>query len=302
MDLTLVILAAGIGSRYGGNKQLDSFGPSGETIMDYSVYDAIRAGFKKVVFVIRHDFADAFRRDFVSKWDGKVQIDLAFQSLEDVPAGIEYNAGRTKPWGTAHAMLVAREVVNEPFAVINADDFYGAAAYQAIAGFLKEGHPEETGRYAMCGYLLANTLSKHGSVSRGVCKVDDIGNLFSVVENLKIYMGQDGNIYSEKAHDRVTLSSGEVVSMNFWGFTPDVFNYTELEFRDFLKKNADELKAEFLIPSLVDQLIRREIATVKVLKSDAVWFGVTYTDDKPATIQSIRRLVEEGKYPSNLWK
>jgi len=301
MNLTLVILAAGIGSRYGGNKQLDRFGPSGETIMDYSVYDAIRAGFNKVVFVIRHDFADAFKRDFVGKWEDKVQIELAYQSLEYIPEGYDVHPERTKPWGTAHAMLMAKDYVNEPFAVVNADDFYGSEAYETMAEFLMSSRQHVTGRYAMCGYMLKNTLSKHGSVSRGVCKVDDQGFLDSVVENLKIYYDQDGRIISETQNGNVILSPNEVVSMNFWGFTSDIFGQTENIFRDFLREKASELKTEFLIPSLIDQLIRAGISTVKVLRSDAVWFGVTYTEDKPSTIESIRGLVNEGKYPLNLW-
>lgn len=297
----MVILAAGMGSRYGGDKQLDRFGPSGETIMDYSVYDAIRAGYNKVVFVIRHDFAEAFKKGFISKWDGKVAIDLAFQSVEDVPAGVSYHPDRTKPWGTAHAMLMARQVVNEPFAVLNADDFYGKEAFQTMAAFLREGSAAQTGRYAMCGYKLGNTLSKHGSVSRGICKDDAQHLLISVEEHTKIYLDESGQIATDFNGQINRLSPNDIVSMNFWGFTPDVFAHTNSIFIDFLKERAFDPKSELYIPYVIDKLINSGQATVQVLQSDAVWFGVTYADDKPTTMQSIRELVAKGVYPENLW-
>lgn len=302
MDLTLVILAAGMGSRYGGDKQLDRFGPSGETIMDYSVFDAIRAGFNKVVFVIRHDFAAAFKKEFISRWDGKVAIDLAYQSVEDVPEGISYHPERTKPWGTAHAMLMAREVVNEPFAVLNADDFYGKEAFQTMATFLNQGSADQTGRYAMCGYKLENTLSKHGSVSRGICQADSRGLLKSVAEHTRIYIDEEGDIATNFNGKIERLSPDDIVSMNFWGFTPDVFAHTNIIFMDFLKERAFDPKSELFIPYVIDKMISSDDATVQVLTSDASWFGVTYTEDKPTTIQAIRQLVDKGAYPENLWK
>lgn len=301
MNLTLLILAAGMGSRYGGTKQLDKFGPSGETIMDYSVYDAIRAGFNKVVFVIREDFSKAFQDEFVSKWKDKVEIGLVYQSIEKIPAGIKYHQERTKPWGTAHAMLMAKDTIREPFAVLNADDFYGAEAFKTMAGFLRNSKEGQTGRYAMCGYLLKNTLSKHGSVSRGICKADPDGYLISVEEHTKISMDNTGRILSEHDTGVTPLSPNDIVSMNFWGFTPDIFTQTEQSFKAFLEKQGFELKSELYIPVVVDQLIRAGTATVKVLKSEASWFGVTYSEDKPATIKSIQQLVDKGLYPDNVW-
>ncbi len=302
MDLTLVILAAGMGSRYGGDKQLDRFGPSGETIMDYSVFDAIRAGYNKVVFVIRHDFAEAFKKGFISKWDGKVAIDLAYQSVEDVPEGITYHPERTKPWGTGHAMLMAREVVNEPFTVLNADDFYGMEAYQTMAAFLKGASAEQQGRYAMCGYKLENTLSTHGSVSRGICKANDRNLLESITEQTNIFVDEKGHIINEFNGQRSQLLPEDIVSMNFWGFTPDVFAHTETIFIDFLKERAKDPTSELYIPYVIDKLISSGQATVQVLQSDAAWFGVTYADDKSNTMQSIRELVAQGVYPENLWE
>ncbi len=301
MQPTLVILAAGMGSRYGGTKQLDQFGPSGETIMDYSVYDAIRAGFNRVVFVIREDFSQAFQDEFVIKWKDKIAIELVYQSIEKIPSGIDYHPERTKPWGTAHAMLMASDVVQEPFAVINADDFYGAEAFQTMSAFLQAGGHGEEGRYAMCGYLLKNTLSKHGSVSRGICKANAEGYLVSVEEHTKIFLETAGAIVSELDSGKVNLSPDKVVSMNFWGFTPDVFPKTKKSFEAFLKEKAYELKSELYIPAVIDQLINSGHASVKVLKSDAAWFGVTYAEDKPATIKSIQHLVDKGVYPSNVW-
>ncbi len=302
MELTLLILAAGMGSRYGGIKQLDRFGPSGETIMDYSVYDAIRAGFTKVVFVIREDFSQAFQDEFVSRWKDKVAIDLVYQSIDKVPSGIEYHPERAKPWGTAHAMLMAKDTIREPFAVINADDFYGAEAFQTMSSFLQKGGNDANGRYAMCGYLLKNTLSKHGSVSRGICKANHEGYLMSVEEHTKISLEPSGAIVSELGSGMVNLSPDEVVSMNFWGFTPDVFPQTEKSFEAFLKEYAFELKSELYIPVVIDQLINSGTANVRVLKSEASWFGVTYAEDKPATIKSIQQLVDQGIYPGNVWE
>lgn len=299
--MVLLVLAAGMGSRYGGIKQLDRFGPSGETIMDYSVYDAMRSGFSQVVFVIRKDFEDSFRKTFVSKWDGKVEIGLAFQAIDDVPHGISYDLERTKPWGTAHAMLSARDIIKQPFAVINADDFYGKEAFQAMAAFLSDKHHGQTGKYAMCGYRLDNTLSEHGSVSRGICSTDNKGMLLSVEEHTRIYKDKNGEIISEQEDGMHRLSANDVVSMNFWGFTPEIFGHATEIFKSFLQTSGFEPKSELYIPAVIDNMIRSGDATVEVLRSDARWFGVTYAHDKAATTERIKALVEEKQYPENLW-
>ena len=299
MKPTLVVLAAGMGSRYGGLKQLDTLGPSGETIMDYSIYDAIRAGFGKVVFVIRESFEEDFREMFVNKLQDKIDVELVFQELNNIPEGIEFNKDRVKPWGTGHAILVTKDVVKEPFAVINADDFYGSAAYSDIADFLiNQARDTE---FAMCGYQLGNTLSDFGTVSRGVCKTDTENYLQEVNERTSIASNNDTITYEENGQ-RFLLAKSDVVSMNFWGFTPSLYSHLEEKFIAFAKDNTDNLKAEFYIPFVVDDLMKEDKVKTKVLNSDAKWFGVTYKEDRPITVDKLMKLVSEGIYPDNLWK
>ncbi len=303
MKPTLLILAAGMGSRYGGLKQLDPMGPSGEPVMDYSVFDAIRAGFGKVVFVIRRDFEDAFRKDVVSRFEDKIQVELAFQDLNDLPEGFSVPEGREKPWGTAHAVLAARDLINEPFAMINADDFYGAEAYETIAkDLMTEVDESKFAHYSMVGFELKKTLSDHGSVARGVCRADDSGHLVSVEEMTKIVKLPDGGAENQENPDApVALTGEELVSMNFWGFRPSFFDHLKDAFVEFLKKSGKELKSESYVPMVVDDLIRAGEAEVNVLRSASTWFGVTYQEDKSHVQGSIRALVESGKYPANLW-
>lgn len=298
MKPTLIVLAAGMGSRYGGLKQLDRLGPSGETIMDYSVYDAIRAGFGKVVFVIRKSFEADFRDIFVKKLEGKIEVELVFQELDNVPEGISYPAERQKPWGTGHAILVTKDVVKEPFAVINADDFYGAEAYKEIAEFLT--HQAKDKEYAMCGYLLGKTLSDFGTVSRGVCKTDENDFLVEVNERTSI-VKENGAISYEADGSKFPLIENDVVSMNFWGFTPSLYQHLEEKFIAFVNENASNLKSEFYIPFVVDDLMKENKVKAKVLKSNSDWFGVTYKEDRPVTVEKIQKLVDEGKYPNKLW-
>lgn len=299
MKPTLFVLAAGMGSRYGGLKQIDGLGPSGETIMDYSVYDALRAGFGKVVFVIRKDFEEAFRKAVISKYADKVPCEVCFQSVDSVPEGCTYNPERTKPWGTNHAVLMAKGLINEPFAVINADDFYGRESFQVLADYLKsvEG---TTGKYCMVGYRVANTLSENGSVSRGVCATDENGYLTDVVERTKIEKVGDKIIYTEDGVD-TEISPNSPVSMNMWGFTPEYFDYVEKAFVEFLKTRGQELKSEFYIPTLVNDMIRSGEATCKVLDTTSKWFGVTYAEDRPQVVMKINNLVKEGVYPEKLF-
>ena len=299
MKPTLFVLAAGMGSRYGGLKQIDGLGPSGETIMDYSVYDALRAGFGKVVFVIRKDFEEAFREVVISKYADKVPCEMCFQSVDSVPEGCTYNPERTKPWGTNHAVLMAKDLIKEPFAVINADDFYGRDSFQVLADYLKsvEG---TTGKYCMVGYRVANTLSENGSVSRGVCATDENGYLTDVVERTKIEKVGDKIIYTEDGVD-TEIAPNSPVSMNMWGFTPEYFGYVEKAFVEFLKTRGQELKSEFYIPTLVNDMIRNGEATCKVLDTTSKWFGVTYAEDRPQVVMKINNLVKEGVYPEKLF-
>ncbi len=299
MKPTLMILAAGMGSRYGGMKQLDTFGPNGECIMDYSVYDAIRAGFGKVLFVIRRSFEDEFRRTIVKKLENNVDIALAYQEMDHLPEGYSCPAGREKPWGTGHAIWVAAHQVREPFVVINADDFYGREAFRVMAEYLSVTDPETKGQYAMCGYRLANTLSDHGHVSRGVCKVSQDGMLEGVREITAIEKNAQGQISGND--EGVPLKPDDMVSMNFWGFTPDIFAYLEEKMRRFLSSNLQDHKAEFFIPFVVDELIHEGRARVKVLPSNARWFGVTYQADKESARKRIRELVDTGVYPERLF-
>jgi UTP-glucose-1-phosphate uridylyltransferase len=295
---TLLILAAGMGSRYGGLKQLDGVGPSGETIMEYSVYDAIRAGFGKVVFVIRESFAQDFSERFVDKLKGKIDTELVYQELNKVPAGITFPADRVKPWGTGHAIWVAKDAVKEPFAVINADDFYGKEAYEVTARFLTSQANATT--YAMCGYQLSKTLSDFGTVSRGVCSTNADGNLITVTERTAI--ARQGNTIVYKDGETTShLSETDIVSMNFWGFHPSLFQHLEEKFIAFAQKNAQNIKSEFYIPFVVDDLMKEGKVTTKVLTSSAEWFGVTYQEDRPATVEKLAALTSKGIYPKKLW-
>lgn len=288
-----------MGSRYGGLKQIDGLGPNGETIMDYSVFDALRAGFGKIVFVIRKDFEEDFRRVVLSKYADKVPCEVCFQAIDCVPEGVSYNPERTKPWGTNHAVLMAKDIIKEPFAVINADDFYGKESFAILADYLRSIEGTE-GKYCMIGYRVANTLSEHGSVSRGVCATDAEGYLTDVVERTKIE-NKDGQIvFSEDGKDTI-LPPNTPVSMNMWGFTPEYFAYAEQAFVDFLKAHGQELKSEFYIPTLVNDLIIAGKATCKVLDTPSKWFGVTYAEDRPQVVAKLNRLVAEGEYPAKLF-
>ncbi len=297
MKLTLLVLAAGMGSRYGGLKQLDPMGPNGETVLDYSVYDAIRAGFNKVVFVIRRDFEEAFKSAVGNKFESKIEVSYAFQELDDLPDGYTVPEGRQKPWGTAHAVRAARNQIDAPFAVINADDFYGQDAYARIARYFSQGIEVDQLHLCMVGYPLQNTLSEHGAVNRGICSVED-GVLVSVEEHMEIQSDANGRIHGATVDGTsVELSPKSPVSMNFWGFTPALFSEIESCFIQFLNVRGQELKSEYYLPDIVNDLIASNKAKCVVIETDSTWFGVTYPDDKPFVQASIADLVEEGLYP-----
>lgn len=298
MQPTLLILAAGMGSRYGGIKQLDQFGPHGETIMDYSLFDAVRAGFGKVVFIIREELRPDFEEIFGPKLAGKIEVDYAIQALTSyVPAELG-EVHRTKPWGTGHAMLCAKDHVSTPFAVINADDFYGLEAFQIIGDFLRTDTDEQL--HAMVAYQVKNTLSEHGSVSRGVCALDEQGNLTSVIERTKIY-AKDGTIVYEEADGVTPIPADTPVSMNFWGFKPQVFPLVQHQFESYAIANFDSPKAEFYIPTIMTNLIQTDTGRCRVFQSHSEWFGVTYPDDKPLVQADFKRLHDNGQYPDKLW-
>ena len=299
MKPTLFVLAAGMGSRYGGLKQIDGLGPNGETITDYNVYDALRAGFGKIVFVIRKDFEDDFRRVVLSKYEDKVPCEICFQSLDSVPAGCTYHKERTKPWGTNHAVLMGRELIHEPFAVINADDFYGRESFQVMADYLKTIVGTE-GRYAMVGYRVQNTLSENGSVSRGVCSADENGFLTDIVERTSVEEKNGKIYYTENGIDH-ELALNTPVSMNVWGFTPEYFEVAERMFREFLAEYGQEMKKEFYIPMQVNAMIESGKATCKVLDTPSKWFGVTYSEDRPQVVMKIAELIRQGVYPEKLF-
>lgn len=298
---TLLVLAAGMGSRYGGLKQMDPMGPHGETILDYSVFDAIRAGFGKVVFIIREDFAEAFRENIGSRFAGKIEIDYAFQKLDDLPEGYSVPAGRAKPWGTAHAVRAARHVITEPFAVINADDFYGRDAYVRAAEFLTEvKYAAKPVSSCLVGYYLDKTLSDHGGVNRGITKQEK-GFLSDVEEIIGIDRRKGGEIIGETVGgEERTLVGDAIVSMNFWGFTPEHFAQLETEFVKFLQAHGNDPKSECYIPTVVDNLIASAEAVCHVLPTTSSWFGVTYPDDKPRVMESIAKLIKAGEYPKTL--
>ncbi len=298
MRPTLVILAAGMASRYGSMKQVQGFGPFNETIMDYSIYDAIRAGFGKVVFIIRRDFSDDFKKIFEPRLKNRIAVDYVFQEMDSFMNGYNVPAGRTKPWGTAHAVLCAKEKVKEPFAVINADDFYGQDAFHKAHDFLvKDCHDK---LYCIIGYELRKTLSEHGSVSRGVCEADQDGFLVAINERTNIYKEGDQILYKENDHKHPVPPDSKV-SMNFWCFDESVFNLSEKMFHDFLAKNISNLKAEFFIPIIGDQFIKKGLGKIRVIPTSSQWFGVTYKEDAPGVEKSLNNLIKKGEYPGKLW-
>ena len=304
MPLTLLILAAGMGSRYGGLKQLDPMGPAGETLLDYSVFDALRAGFDRVVFVIRRDFEAQFRAEVGARFEPRVDVAYAFQALDDLPDGKPTPVSRQKPWGTGQAIWSARHAVHTPFVAVNADDFYGRDAYRTLANFFRPtaACATDPARFAMAGYQLDRTLSTHGSVSRGVCVVDAGGQLQTVDEHTGIARGPDGVVHGEPSVGApVVLTGREAVSLNFWGFTPAVFPLLETGFASFLTTRSDEPKAEYYIPAAVTEMIHSGAARVEVLPTSATWFGVTYRDDKPLVTAALEQLTRSGEYPAGWW-
>jgi NDP-sugar pyrophosphorylase family protein len=298
MHATLLVLAAGMGSRYGGLKQIDPFGPSGETVLDYAVFDAARAGFDRVVFVIRREFETVFREQIGAKYAGRIAVDYVFQSVDALPDGVSVVAGREKPWGTGHAVWCAREAVRENFAVINADDFYGKDSFTQLSAFLspttqRSAAAATLAEFAMVGFRLSNTLSEHGAVSRGVGEADEEGLLVSITERVGIQAADVG--------PGGTFSGNEIVSMNCWGFTPALFAGLDEQFREFLGSRGHEPKAEFYLPAAVSTMIARGQARVRVLRTEASWFGVTYRDDKPRVVAALAELVQRGDYPAKLF-
>lgn len=304
MKPTLFLLAAGMGSRYGGLKQLDTLGPHGETIMDYSIYDAIKAGFGKIVWVIRKDFEEQFRAQVLAKYEGHVPCELCFQSIDALPEGFTCPEGRTKPWGTNHAVMMGKDIIKEPFAVLNCDDFYDRDAFQVMGRFLSELPEGSTGKYAMVGFRVDNTLTDHGAVSRGICENDEKTHLLtSVVERTKIAR-HDGVVqYLDENEEWVSIPDTTPVSMNFWGFTPDYFQHSEEYFKTFLSdpKNMANPKSEFFIPLMVDHLIRQGKATCEVLDTTSKWFGVTYPEDRPGVVEKFAQLHAQGQYPDKMF-
>lgn len=304
MKPTLFLLAAGMGSRYGGLKQLDTLGPQGQAIMDYSIYDAIRAGFGKIVWVIRRDFEEQFRTQILSRYEGHVPCELCFQSLDALPEGFAVPEGREKPWGTNHAVMMGREVINEPFAVLNCDDFYDRDAFVVMGRFLSSLPEGSQGKYAMVGFRVGNTLSQSGTVSRGVCANDEATHLLTgVVERTKIER-HDGVVqYLDENEQWVSIPDTTPVSMNFWGFTPDYFQYSQEFFKVFLSdpKNIENKKSEFFIPLMVDHLIKNGKATCEVLDTTSKWFGVTYPEDRPEVVAKLAKLHADGQYPDKMF-
>jgi UTP-glucose-1-phosphate uridylyltransferase len=299
MKPTLVIMAAGMASRYGSMKQIQQFGPGGETIMDYSIYDAIRAGFGKVVFIIRKDFAEDFKNIFEPKLKGKIETEYVYQEMDAFLDGYQPPAERKKPWGTSHAILCAKNAVDGPFAVINADDFYGSEGFEKASDFLKNDCKEDV--YALIGYELSNTLSKNGSVSRGVCEVDENNNLVDINERLKIYRDNGTMVYEDADGGKHEIPEDAKASMNFWCFHPSIFAFLENEFKTFLETSGQDIKAEFLIPYSADRFIKSGKGVIKVIPTSATWFGVTYKEDAPVVTESIQKQVSEGHYPGKLW-
>ncbi len=300
MKPTLFVLAAGMGSRYGGLKQLDGLGPNGETIMDYSIFDAIRGGFGKLVFVIRKSFEADFREKIICKYEGHIPVELVFQELDMLPAGFTAPEDRVKPWGTNHAVLMGKDVISEPFAVINADDFYGRDSFEVLGKALT-AMTGKSNDYCMVGYRVGNTLSESGSVARGVCATDAAGYLTTVVERTAIDRVGDEIQFKDENDATVVLAENTPVSMNMWGFTPDYFKYSEDFFINFLKEQMGNLKSEYFIPLMVNELVNNGTARVKVLDTTSKWFGVTYAADRQSVVDKIQELVNAGEYPAKLF-
>lgn len=300
MKPTLFILAAGMGSRYGGLKQLDGVGPNGETIMDYSVYDAIRSGFGKIVFVIRHSFEKEFKEKILPKYEDKIFVEIVYQELEYIPDGFTLNPDREKPWGTNHALLMGERIINEPFGIINADDFYGRESYELLAGYLRIMVGQQK-HYCMIGYLLGNTLSNSGSVARGICGIDEYNYLSIIEERTEIKRMDAIPCYKDETGIWQKLTDTTPVSMNMWGFTPDFFDLSKRDFIRFLNKNQGSLKAEYLIPKEVNELIAKKEIKVKLISTPSDWFGITYSTDKPDVERKIQVLIEERAYPEKLF-
>jgi len=301
MKPTLLVLAAGLGSRYQGLKQLDFIGPNKEAMIDYSVYDAIRAGYGKVVFVIRKSFSESFQKSFNKKLKGLIEVEYVYQEIDNIPEAISINSERTKPWGTGHAVLMAKSVIHETFVVINADDYYGSSSFQVIADYFKMTENTEFDNSCMLGYKLENTLSRNGQVSRGVCEADTNNLLTKVVERTGIEKIDNKIVCKTDINKQIELSGSEVVSMNFWGLDPSLFNYLESYFLDFINENANDPAAEFFLPYVINDLISKGEVKVKVLQSADNWFGITYKDDKVDAIEYISELIKNGVYPKRLW-
>lgn len=299
MKPTLLVLAAGMGSRYGGNKQLDQVGPSGETIIDYSIYDAIRAGFGKIVFVIRKDIEEQVKERFVQKLKGRIEVDYVFQEITNLPAGVKVAPDRTKPWGTSHAILVTEKKIKEPFGVINADDYYGVESFTILKDFLVNDKGPDN--YCIVGYKLGNTLSEHGHVNRGVCKADKNGFLTNIVETRQIEKTKDGAVAPGTDGKNHHFTGNEIVSMNLWGFKPSCYHFLGEEFRNFINRSGMDPKSELDIPTSVDKFVKNGQITIKILMSNERWFGVTYREDKPFVVESLNRMISKGIYPSSLY-
>ena len=298
MKPTLLVLAAGMGSRYGGNKQLDEVGPSGETIIDYSIYDAIRAGFGKIVFIIRRDIEEQVKERFVKKLKGKIEVDYVFQEITNLPEGVKVHPERAKPWGTSHAILVAKDKIKEPFGVINADDFYGAESFRILYDFLM--NDKNPNNFCIVGYKMKNTLSEHGHVNRGVCRVNNKGLLVNIVETKQIEKLPDGAQAPGPDGKMEKFTGEEIVSMNLWGFKPSCFDFLGQEFRNFINAKGMDLKSELDIPTSVDKFVKSGEITIQILMSNEHWFGVTYREDKPFVVESIGNMIKKGLYPSKI--
>lgn len=299
MKPTLLVLAAGMGTRYGGNKQLDEVGPSGETIIDYSIYDAIRAGFGKIVFVIRRDIEEQVRERFVERLQGKIEVDYVFQEITNLPEGVSVAPDRSKPWGTSHAILVTKDKIREPFGVINADDYYGVESFTLLRDFLL--NDKDPNNYCIVGYKLGNTLSEHGHVNRGVCKADENGFLMNIVETRQIEKTREGAIAPGPDGNPVIFTGNEIVSMNLWGFKPSCYDFLGKEFRNFINAHGMDLKSELDIPTSVDKFVKSGEITIKILMSNERWFGVTYREDKPFVVESIKKMIRKGVYPARIY-
>lgn len=299
MKPTLLVLAAGMGSRYGGNKQLDQVGPSGETIIDYSIYDAVRAGFGKIVFVIRRDIEDQVKERFVTRLKGKIEVDYVFQEITNLPEGVKVSPERQKPWGTSHAILVTEQKIREPFGVINADDYYGVESFKILRDFLV--NDKDPHNYCIVGYKLGNTLSEHGHVNRGVCQVGSNGLLVNIVETRQIEKTKDGAVAPGPDGQQLHFTGNEVVSMNLWGFKPSCYDFLGKEFRNFIDQKGMDPKSELDIPTSVDKFVKNGEITIQILMSNEHWFGVTYREDKPFVVENINRMIKDGVYPESIY-